>query len=115
MRTIAQEEHYATPSFLKGPGRGMAERVTADPISHSAKPFCSRRSRCSRLVPNVHGTQSTREDAAIIANAVSDHVAGASSQGDDSVIRHVTHSAAGFFVTLIQTSSLRSIRTMTNG
>jgi predicted TIM-barrel fold metal-dependent hydrolase len=28
MRTIALEEHYATPTFLKGPGREVAERAT---------------------------------------------------------------------------------------
>ena len=26
MRTITLEEHYATPAFLKGPGRDLAER-----------------------------------------------------------------------------------------
>ncbi len=29
MRTITLEEHYATPGFLNGPGRGMVERAAA--------------------------------------------------------------------------------------
>src|SRR5271157_3356995 len=31
MRTITLEEHFATPAFMAGPGRDMAERVRAFP------------------------------------------------------------------------------------
>src|SRR6202022_2945528 len=62
-----------------------------DPICRSAKPFCQggagaggscpkspaaqRRGWCGRLVPNAHGAQSARDDAAIDPVAIADQVA----------------------------------------
>src|ERR1700680_560157 len=42
-----------------------------DPISRSAKP---RRGWCGRLVPDAHGAQSARDDAAIDPVAIADEV-----------------------------------------
>src|ERR1019366_3568539 len=78
------------------------------------KAILPRRGWCNWLVPNAHGAQSTCDNGAINAIPVSDHVAGAPSQGNASVIWRATHSAVGFLVTLIQTRSLRSSWTTTN-
>src|SRR3984893_7817375 len=45
-----------------------------DPISRSAKPFCQGEAGCGRLVPNAHGAQSARDDAAIDPVAIADEV-----------------------------------------
>ena len=44
------------------------------------------RGRCGRLVPDAHGAQSARDDAAIDPVAIADEVVRTSSQGKASVI-----------------------------
>src|SRR3984893_4271925 len=44
-----------------------------DPISRSTKPFCQG-GRCGKLVPDAHGAQSARDDAAIDPVAIADEV-----------------------------------------
>src|SRR5215469_12421678 len=54
----------------------MIQALAADrPDQPLGKAILPRGNRCSRLVPNAHGTQSTRDDRTIDAIAVSDHVA----------------------------------------
>src|ERR1035437_10704479 len=111
--------HYVrsqNPTQMRlAPDHDMIQTLAAD---RSDQPFgkaiLPRRGWRGRLVPDAHGAQSTCDDGAINAIPVSDHVAGSPSQGNASVIWRATHSAVGFLVTLIQTRSLRSSRTMTN-
>ena len=78
------------------------------------KAILPRRGWCSRLVPDAHGAQSACDDGAVdpipIANEVLRGII------PRKCLRYLTriHSAVGFVVTLIQTRSLRSSRTMTN-
>ncbi len=39
MRTITLEEHFATPAFMAGPGRGLGERVRAAPAGSQTGPI----------------------------------------------------------------------------
>src|SRR5258708_23025293 len=75
------------------------------------KAILPRRGWCSGLVPDAHGTQAARDDNAIDSIPISDHIA--RSHVPRKSLRRATHSAVGFAVTLIQTRSLRSSRTMT--
>src|SRR4029077_8039590 len=69
---------------------------------------------CGRPVPDAHGTQSARDDNAVNSIPISDHIARGHVPRKASVICRATHSAVGLVVTLVQTRSLRSSRTMTN-
>jgi hypothetical protein len=92
----------------------MIQALAADrPDQPFGKSILPRRGWRGRLVPDAHGAQSASDDGAIDAIPVSDEELWASSQGKASVIRRAIHSAVGFVVTLIQTRSLRSRRTMT--
>ena len=77
------------------------------------KAILPRRRWGGRLVPDAHGAQSARDDAAIDPVAIADEVV--RSLIPRKCLRYLTatHSAVGFAVTLIQTRSLRSSRTMT--
>src|SRR6476620_5304798 len=77
------------------------------------KAILPRRGWRGRLVPDAHGAQSACDDRTIDAIPVADHVARSFIPRNASVIWRATHSAVGCVVTLIQTSSLRSSRTMT--
>ena len=77
------------------------------------KAILPRRGWCGRLVPDAHGAQSACDDGAVdpipIANEVLRGII------PRKYLRYLTRnpSAVGFAVTLIQTRSLRSSRTMT--
>src|SRR5438105_15924055 len=75
------------------------------------KAILPRRGWCGRLVPDAHGAQSACDDAAIDPVAIADEVV----RGliPRKRLRDLTCNPVGFAVTLIQTRSLRSSRTMT--
>lgn len=76
------------------------------------KAILPRWSWCSGLVPDAHGAQSAGDDRAIDLIPIADEIFWSiiSRKG----LRYrATHSAVGFAVTLIQTMSLRSSRTIT--
>src|ERR1017187_3526172 len=67
---------------------------------------------CNWLISDAHGAKSACDNGAVDPIAVPDHIARSPSQGNASVIWRATHSAVGLVVTLIQTRSLRSSRTI---
>src|ERR1700680_2750491 len=64
------------------------------------KAILPRRRWCGRLVPDAHGAQSARDDAAIDPVAIADEVMRSLIQGNASVSWRAIHSAVGFVVTL---------------
>src|ERR1700736_5625569 len=91
----------------------MVNTLTPD---RSDQPFgkavLPRRGWCSRLVPDAHGAQSAGNDCTVDAIPVADHVARSFIPRECFCDLARTHSAVGCVVTLIQTGSLRSSRTM---
>jgi len=77
------------------------------------KAILPRRGWCGRLVPNTHGAQSARDDAAIDPVAIADEVVWCLIPGKCLRDLACNPFPVGFAVTLIQTRSLRSSRTMT--
>src|SRR5258708_12926659 len=73
------------------------------------KAILPRRGWCGRLVPDAHGAQSARDDAAIDPVAIADEVV--RNLIPRKRLRYLTCNR--FAVTLIQMRSLRSNRTMT--
>src|SRR6267154_1060179 len=68
---------------------------------------------CNWLISDAHGAKSAYDNGAVDPIAVPNHIARSPIQGNASVIWRATHSAVGLVVALIQTRSLRSIRTIT--
>jgi hypothetical protein len=89
----------------------LAPDRSFQPLGKSILP---RRRWCGRLVPDAHGAQSACDNGAVDPIAVPDHITRSpiprKCLGD---LACATHSAVGLVVTLIQTRSLRSIRTIT--
>src|ERR1700679_2114144 len=77
------------------------------------KAILPRRGWCSGLVPDAHGAQSTCDDGTIDPVAIADEVVRSLIPGKR--LRYLTSNpfCVGFAVTLIQTRSLRSSRTIT--
>jgi hypothetical protein len=88
----------------------LAPDRSDQPFGKAIRP---RRGRCGRLVPHAHGAQSACDDGAVdpipIANEVLRGII------PRKCFRYLTRNpfGLGFVVTLIQTRSLRSSRTMT--
>jgi hypothetical protein len=77
------------------------------------KAVLPRRGWCNRLVSDAHGLQSAFNGSAVDAISITDEVVRSLIPGER--LRYLPRdpSAVGFVVTLIQTRSLRSSRTMT--
>src|SRR4029077_4628456 len=68
---------------------------------------------CNWLISDAHGAKSARDNGAVNPIAVPDHITRSPIPRKCLVSWRATHSAVGLLVTLIQTRSLRSSRTMT--
>src|SRR5215207_4974564 len=77
------------------------------------KAILPRRGRRRRLVPDAHRAHPSYDAGAIGSIPIANEVARSLIPRNASVSWRETHSAVGFVVTLIQTTSLRSSRTMT--